>query len=73
MGGTYTKWRRPELMLLTVPFVLLGIFRYQLLVILVLLKMDLGENKFSTESPEEILLNDKGIKLTIFCWLISIF
>mgnify|MGYP001201964897 CR=1 FL=1 len=62
-----------ELMLLTVPFVLLGIFRYQLLSNISSIKNGSGlENKFSTESPEEILLNDKGIKLTIFCWLISI-
>ena len=62
-----------ELMLLTVPFVLLGIFRYQLLSNISFDKNESGiKNKFSAESPEEILLNDKGIKLTIFGWLISI-
>ena len=62
-----------ELMLLTVPFVLLGIFRYQLLSNISTVKNESGlGNKFSTESPEEILLNDKGIRLTIFGWFITI-
>ena len=61
-----------ELMLLTVPFVLLGIFRYQLLSSSFSEKESFLKNNLSTESPEEILLHDKGIKLTIFGWLITI-
>ena len=61
-----------ELMLLTVPFVLLGIFRYQLLSNSFFEKEYFLKNKLSPESPEEILLNDKGIKMTILGWLITI-
>ena len=61
-----------ELMLLTVPFVLVGIFRYQLLSNSFSEKKFFLKNKLSTESPEEILFYDKGIKLTIFGWLITI-
>ena len=54
-------------------FVLLGIFRYQLLSNISFDKNESGiKNKFSAESPEEILLNDKGITLTIFGWFITI-
>ena len=61
-----------ELMLLTVPFVLVGIFRYQLLSNSFFDKKSFLKNKLSTESPEEILFYDKGIKFTIFGWLITI-
>ena len=61
-----------ELMLLTVPFVLVGIFRYQLLSDSFFEKESFLKDKLSTESPEEILLFDKGIKLTILGWLITI-
>mgnify|MGYP001260124489 CR=1 FL=1 len=62
-----------ELMLLTIPFVLLGIFRYQLISTFNSKSNDsiLGR-KFSTESPDEILLNDKGIKLTVLGWIITV-
>ena len=56
-------------MLLTVPLVLIGIFRYQLL----------SENKIQnnenfliikSENPEDILLQDKGIRLILILWLL---
>ena len=56
-------------MLLTVPLVLIGIFRYQLL----------SENKIQnnenfiiikSENPEDILLQDKGIRLILISWLL---
>ena len=58
LNGAETSW-----MLLSVPFVLVGIFRYQLL-------SDPSEaerkNQITpdqtTEKPEEILLNDRGIQ-----------
>ena len=61
-------------MLLTTPFVLFGILRYQLLSD----PDEINRNKFkdlkfTTQNPEEILLKDKGIKLTIFFWLITSF
>lgn len=67
--GAPTSW-----MLLTTPFVLFGILRYQLLSD----PDEINRNKFkdlkfTTQNPEEILLKDKGIKLTIFFWLITSF
>lgn len=68
LNGAPTSW-----MLLSVPFVLVGIFRYQLL-------SDPSDQErrrlkdpyFSSEMPEEILLRDKGIQLSLLGWLISV-
>ena len=68
LGGASTSW-----MLLSVPFVLVGIFRYQLL-------SDPAEAKRrqrqrgdqTTEKPEEILLGDQGIRFTLLGWLITV-
>lgn len=65
LRGAPTSW-----MLLTVPFVLVGIFRYQLL-------SDPEETERrilhyperNSEKPEEILLGDLGIQLTLLGWL----
>ena len=67
LNGARTSW-----MLLTVPFVLIGIFRYQLL-------SDPDESDRrrdqepvrTSESPEEILFGDKGIQLTLVGWLLT--
>jgi decaprenyl-phosphate phosphoribosyltransferase len=67
LNGAHTSW-----MLLTVPFVLVGIFRYQLL-------SDPQEAdrrrsldpERTSEKPEEILLGDPGIKLTLAGWLVT--
>ncbi len=65
LRGAPTSW-----MLLTVPFVLVGIFRYQLLS-----DPEEAERRQSvaldrtSEKPEEILLGDRGIKLTLVGWL----
>ena len=67
LNGASTSW-----MLLTVPFVLVGIFRYQFL-------SDPQETERRSslfpdrtrEKPEEILLGDRGIKLTLLGWLIT--
>ena len=67
LNGASTSW-----MLLTVPFVLVGIFRYQLLS-----DPEEAERRRSmnpdrtSEKPEEILLGDRGIKLTLLGWLIT--
>ena len=59
-------------MLLTVPFVLLGIFRYQLLSDPEEAERSRASNPDRTsEKPEEILLGDRGIKLTLLGWLIT--
>ena len=67
LNGASTSW-----MLLTVPFVLVGIFRYQLLS-----DPEEAERRRSldpdrtSEKPEEILLGDQGIKLTLLFWFIT--
>lgn len=68
LNGAPTQW-----MLITVPFVLIGIFRYQLLSDRELNNINYISNEKSTESPEEILLNDKGIKSIILSWLATCF
>ena len=66
--GAKSSW-----MLITVPFVLYGIFRYQLL-------SDSGEaetrvlnmdSKIDTERPEEILFNDRNIQIVLILWLLT--
>ena len=75
---TYSLWASGPIfrgagstwMMITIPFVLVGIFRYQLL-------SDPEESKrrkesnpdHATEMPEEILLSDRGIQLTLLGWL----
>jgi decaprenyl-phosphate phosphoribosyltransferase len=67
LGGAPTSW-----MLLTAPFVLVGIFRYQLLS-----DPEEADRRRSvdaertSEKPEEILLGDRGIQLTLVGWLLS--
>jgi 4-hydroxybenzoate polyprenyltransferase len=68
LNGAPTSW-----MLLSVPFVLVGIFRYQLL-------SDPEEAvrraalypERSSEKPEEILLGDRGVRLTLLAWLVTV-
>lgn len=67
LQGAKTSW-----MLVTVPFVLIGIFRYQLLGDPEEASRRKTNNYYpTTENPEEILLKDKGIQLTLFGWLIT--
>ena len=67
LNGAPTEW-----MLLTVPFVLLGIFRYQQI-------SEPIENNSQqsfivrTENPEEILLKDNFIKIIIIFWISTTF
>ena len=65
LGGAPTKW-----MLLTVIFVVVGIFRYQYLT-----DHELKSSKnynLSGQTPEVIFLEDKLIFYTILSWLISV-
>ena len=64
LNGASTSW-----MLLTVPLVLIGIFRYQLLSEK---KIQNNENLIiiKSENPEDILLQDKGIRLILISWLL---
>ena len=67
LNGAKTSW-----MLLTVPFVLVGIFRYQLLS-----DPEEAERRSilypdrTSEKPEKILIGDRGIKLTLLGWFLS--
>ncbi len=67
-GSSNTSW-----MMITIPFVIYGIFRYQFLS-----DPELHEDKSQsskkkiTETPEEILFNDSGIQLTLLGWLTTI-
>ena len=68
LNGASTTW-----MLLTVPFALVGIFRYQLLS-----DPEEAERRrlltpeHTSEKPEEILLGDRGIQLTLLAWLFTV-
>lgn len=68
LNGASTTW-----MLLTVPFALVGIFRYQLLS-----DPDEAERRrllapeLTSEKPEEILLGDRGIQFTLLAWLLTV-
>lgn len=71
VSGATTPW-----MLVTVPFVLYGVFRYQLLSD----PQEIERRSSSehgaggvTERPEEVLLKDKPILLTVLCWLLTVF
>ena len=58
-------------MLITVPFVMMGIFRYQLLMTYQHSNKNFNKVKnFNFESPEEIFLNDKFMQLIVIFWLI---
>ena len=68
LKGAPTSW-----MLLSVPFVLVGIFRYQLLSDPEESERRAGANPDqTTEKPEEILLGDRGIQLTLLGWLLTV-
>ena len=65
LNGAPTQW-----MLITVPFVLIGIFRYQLISEKANLNLD-NLNLLSCENPEEVLLKDKPIKIIVSGWIIT--
>lgn len=69
--GATTSW-----MLLTLPFVLYGVFRYQLLSDPeeISRRSDIGlELGGKSERPEEVLLTDLPILLTVLGWIITCF
>ena len=71
LKGASTSW-----MMLTFPFVLYGIFRYQLLSDPKekVHESDAGFNPGGrTERPEEILLTDRPMLLTVLLWVVTIF
>jgi len=62
----YTFSSHPDgtntMMMFTIPFVLYGIFRYMVIL----------ENSSLGSSPEEVLLNDLPLKVTVFLWALSV-
>ncbi len=71
VGGASSAW-----MLLTLPFVLYGIFRYQLLSDPeeIARYSDIGmERGGRSERPEEVLLKDIPILLNVCCWVLTCF
>lgn len=68
--GASTSW-----MLLTFPFVLYGIFRYQLLSDLDEIGRRKGKGNIDhekTERPEEVLLTDLPLLINLICWVVTI-
>lgn len=69
VNGASTAW-----MMLTLPFVLYGIFRYQLLSDpQEIARSSTDEQGGQTERPEEVLLKDRPILLTVFGWIATTF
>ena len=71
LNGASTPW-----MFVTLPFVLYGIFRYQLIsdpAEISRRSNHVPDAGGSSERPEEVLLSDKPILLTVIFWIITIF
>ncbi|MBD1845968.1 decaprenyl-phosphate phosphoribosyltransferase [Cyanobacteria bacterium FACHB-63] len=64
LSGASTPW-----MIITLPFVLYGVFRYQLLSEV----NDDNPDQVKTERPDEVLLTDLPILLTVLVWVATIF
>lgn len=72
-AGPAMQGAQTSLMLFSVPFVLVGLFRYQLL-------SDPEDterraavgNLINVERPEDVLLHDRGIQLTLAGWLATV-
>ena len=67
LGGAKSPW-----MMITIPFVLLGIFRYQFISDPEEAnRLKVRKPLINCEKPEEILLSDLGIKITILGWILT--
>ena len=62
IDGDTIKRFQTENLIYTIPFVIMGLFRYFYLVY----KKELGG------SPERILINDKGILATVILWIVTV-
>lgn len=74
-SGPQVNGASTSLMMLTLPFVLYGIFRYQLLSDLkeTFNESDAANSAKETERPEEVLLTDLPILFTVLGWVMAIF
>ncbi len=71
LQGATTPW-----MLCTLPFVLYGIFRYQLLSVppeTTFVGDVYRDPKTTAERPEDVLLKDRPIQLTLVGWVLTVF
>ena len=67
LGGAKSPW-----MMLTIPFVLFGIFRYQFISDPEEAnRLKVSKPLINCEKPEEILLSDLGIRITILGWILT--
>ena len=67
LGGAKSPW-----MMITIPFVLFGIFRYQFISDPEEAnRLKVRKPLINCEKPEEILLSDLGIRITIFGWILT--
>ena len=67
LGGAKSPW-----MMLTIPFVLFGIFRYQFISDPEEAnRLKLRKPLINCEKPEDILLSDLGIRITILGWILT--
>ena len=68
LNGASSPW-----MLITLPFVLLGIFRYQFISDPQVLETRKSKNIFiSSESPERILIFDNVIRNVVIFWVVTV-
>jgi 4-hydroxybenzoate polyprenyltransferase len=75
-AGPYLRGASTSWMLVTLPFVLYGVFRYQLISDPVEHNTDNGSEfaeRNNSERPEEVLLKDKPILITVISWIITCF
>lgn len=69
LKGASTSW-----MLLTVPIVLMGIFRYQFLSDPSIRKKQIYQDLYvDSENPVNMLLHDKGMLIVVSSWIITVF
>ena len=69
LNGASTPW-----MLITLPLILMGLFRYQFISDPEIAELRrINGKSISTENPEQILIHDKVIRLVVLAWLVAIF
>ena len=67
LNGASTSW-----MLITLPFVLMGLFRYQFISDTEVSEKRKLNKLITAENPELILIHDKAIRLIVLFWLLTV-